>query len=200
MTPIGQKVVSLLADPRLSYSEISREVGLCRERVRQIAEQVGPTFQKRIKLRRQEKLDRVAETIPAEETPMGFVWREAVSAGLQVERIVVDYHDYELRPLANRLSINGKLCVVSAAFVTITTKEGGRGYSKHNITECGADFQLTVRMIANFPWVIHVLPVKTLRKHFARGFYIPLVWKPIYKNLPPTLDWREYENAWEQLR
>ena len=188
---------SMLKDPALSYETIGQKLGFSKQRISQLAKELGVDVAER---RRQRRLTRPLTTIVKSYSPsVEAVIRKIKRRGLQVLP-----YDARIQSVENlywrsqtKVLVNGILCAVQVHSERIY-RPNGRCYARF---EVGPKLKkakvavLGIRKDSAMP--LYVVPTKDLRN--IDNVYIPANGKyGTFKK--PRKDWSRYQDAWHLLR
>jgi hypothetical protein len=179
----------MLDDPTLCYQTIAQHFGVTRQRIAQIAADMG--VDGRGRQRQRKLLTAVLQREPNYPANVRLVIQKLKRAGLEVTPST---------PTAKRtLLVNGVLCRVYCRRAAITKGRSGREYVRFMVGK-----RTRAVKVALFAFwrdqrlKLYVLPVRALQT--LSSIWVPYTGRYAGGNKKkPKRDWTAYEEAWDQL-
>jgi hypothetical protein len=191
-------LLTLLKNPELSYTRIGKKFGLTRQRISQLAHEIGIDANERIRVR---ELNAAPVIIEKGYSPeIAAVITKIKRAGLPVRPYLAQQPGTGtnvLRKSQTKIFVNGRLCAIRIRPLR-KYRPDGRYYVRFDTyPKSGADVLILVTKADRMK--LHVIPRSDLRN--VSSIYIPGdgTYHPQTGRIPAR-DWTRYENAWHLLR
>jgi hypothetical protein len=193
---------SMFEDPRFTYQHIANKIGLTRQRIAQLANELGINGRQRERVRVSRREPRVHIIKKFKEYPSDIraVMNKLRRAGLRV----TPYNSPQpslpnsLRMSLRMVLVNGLLCMIQVR-PALKFRPNGREYARLDVGRELRRAQVALFAIRRRSTMkLYVIPTSHLRK--VSAVYIPADGKyAVGSSKKPRKDWTRYEDAWHLL-
>jgi hypothetical protein len=191
---------SMLADPTITYERIANKIGLTRQRIGQLANELGINGRQRERVRLSRREPRIIKKFKEYPSEIRAVMNKLRRAGLRV----APYNSPQpsmpnsLRTSLRMILVNGLLCMIQVR-PALKFRPNGREYARLDVGRELRRAQVALFAIRTRSTMkLYVIPTSHLRK--VSAVYIPADGKyAVGSSKKPRKDWTRYEDAWHLL-
>src|SRR6266542_5925667 len=192
---------SMLDDAAFAYQHIANKLGLSKQYIAQLANELGINGRQRERVRLSRREPRIIKKFEEYPSDIRAVMNKLRRAGLRVK----PYNSPQpsmpnlFHTLLKMVVVNGVLCRIELRKGHKSGRPHGREYARFDVTNATKRAKVALWAIKKGRTMrLYVIPLTHLRK--VSSIYIPVEGKYAVDNShKPRKDWTRYEGAWHLL-